>query len=380
MDWLESLSFFRYLGVRVFPEGTGSPNSAGIDFYKRLVDELHRSGIEPFCTLFHWDLPQALQNIGGWENRDVAMAFAEYAGYVARILGDRVENFITLNEIRSFIEFGYGVGRYAPGLRLDSPRLQQARHHALLAHGLGVIAIRQEGQSTVRVGIAENIIAATPVIEDPKHIKAARYAMREENAPYLTAIMEGVYTDTFLSRLGKAVPNILCDDMRIISSKVDFVGLNIYQPTFVRADDTANGYAQVSLPASFPHMKSKWLAVGPEVLYWAPKLISEIWDINDIYITENGASCDDVLNGAGNVEDIDRVSFLRNYISQLHRSIKDGAPVRGYFLWSLLDNFEWEAGYEARFGLIFVDYRTKKRYPKMSAHFYKEVIRQNAVV
>lgn len=364
---------------RIFPTGTGTPNPKGLDFYNRLVDELLANGIQPFCTLFHWDLPQALQDKGGWESRDTSEAFGHYAGYVAGHLSDRVRHFMTTNEIRSFTELGYKVGVHAPGLKLDDARVAQVYHNAVLAHGLGAQAIRASAKSGTKVGLAENVTAVTPVIDTPAHVEAATRAMREENAMFMTVIQEGRYTDAYLKRLGPNAPKFTPADMKIIGSKLDFAGLNIYQPTYIRADDSARGYAIVPPPVSFPHMYSPWITVGPEALYWAPKIAAKLWNIPELYITENGASSADVLTPEGTVLDIDRVMYLRNYLTQLHRGVSEGVPVKGYFLWSLLDNYEWADGYEKRFGIHYVDFKTQKRTPKLSAAFYKEVIARNAL-
>lgn len=370
---------FSIAWTRIFPNGVGRPNQEGVDFYNRLVDALLTAGIQPYCTLFHWDLPQALQDVGGWESRDTAKAFADYAGLTAGLLSDRVKHFMTMNEMRSFTELGYGQGTHAPGLKLNAQRLAQLNHNVVLAHGMSVQAIRAHAKPGTKVGIADNVEAATPIIESPEHIEAARRAMREENAMYLTVLQEGRYTDLYLKRLGANAPKFTAEEMEVIKSPLDFVGLNIYQPTYVRADDSESGYAVINPSSSFPHMYSPWLYVGPEVLYWAPKLVTGIWKIKEIYITENGASSSDQLTPDGHVYDSDRVMYLRNYLSQLHRAVDEGLPVKGYFLWSLLDNYEWADGYSKRFGIVYVNFATQKRTPKLSAAFYQDVIRENCV-
>lgn len=364
---------------RVFPHGTGTPNPKGLDFYHRLVDELLAANIQPYCTLFHWDLPQTLEDKGGWQSRETSEAFANYAGYVAQHLSDRVKHFMTLNEMRSFVDIGYRDGRHAPGLKLPPAGVNQVRHHAVLAHGLAVQAIRAKARPGTKVGIAENVIACVPVIESPEHIAAATRAMREQNAGYMTVIMEGKYTDAYLTREGAAAPKFTDADLKAISTPLDFVGINVYSPAYARADSSPAGYAMVHPPASFPHMMSAWLHVGPEALYWAPKLMAQIWNVKEMYITENGASSTDVLTPDGQIYDIDRVMYLRNYLTQLHRAVSEGVPVRGYFLWSLLDNYEWADGYAYRFGIHYVDFATQKRTPKLSAHFYREVIARNGL-
>ena len=364
---------------RVIPQGTGTVNQKGLDYYDRVVDALMAADIAPYCTLFHWDLPQALQDKGGWQSRDTAKAYADYAGFVAGKLSDRVKDFMTMNEIGSFIS-GYVSSDTAPGLHVDEAALAQLTHYAVLGHGWGVQAIRAHARPGTKVGIADNPNVATPVIETAEHIKAASLAIREENASILTAIMEGKYTDAYLHRMGSSAPKFTPEEMRAIGSPLDFVGLNVYTPSYVRAADNSQGYEMVPFPKSFPHMYSPWLNVGPESLYWAPTLVSQAWKPKEIYITENGASAIDTLTPEGKIFDVGRVMYLRNYLMHLQRAVAEGVPVRGYFLWSFLDNYEWADGYQRRFGIHYVDFKTEKRTPKLSAEFYREVIARNAVV
>jgi beta-glucosidase len=364
---------------RIFPEGKGKPNQAGVDFYRRMVDALLEAGIEPYCTLYHWDLPQVLQDRGGWENRDTASLFADYAGYTAGQLSDKVKHFMTMNEMRTFVELGYRDGTHAPGLQLDAKRVAQLNHHVVLGHGMAVRAIRAAARPGTMVGIADNVLAMTPVYESKEHIEAARKALREENAMFLTVVQEGRYTDAYLKRLGAEAPHFTAEELKIISSPMDFTGINIYHPTYVRASSSEAGYEVVKWPSSFPRMNSEWLKIGPEALYWGPKLVHETWNVKRLYITENGASSADEVAPDGHVYDTDRVMFLRNYLQSLHRAVSEGVPVKGYFLWSLLDNFEWADGYEKRFGITYVDFLTQKRIPKLSAEFYQQVIKTNTV-
>ncbi|HKU95696.1 MAG TPA: GH1 family beta-glucosidase [Vineibacter sp.] len=366
---------------RLFPQGTGAANPKGLDFYNRLIDALLAHGIAPWATLYHWDLPQALQDRGGWESRDTARAFADYAGHVAGRISDRVKHLFTHNEISAFIELGYGQGIHAPGLKLPPKRLNQARHHAVLGHGLAVQAIRAAARPATLVGPAENINVCVPVIEAEEHIRAAERATRELNAGYLTVMLEGRYTEAFLAWTGADAPAFTAEDLAAIASPVDFVGINIYAPhNYVRAAaDTPSGFALVPITATFPHMQTPWLKVGPEALHWGPRHVAKLWNVKDIYITENGCAGTDTPAADGIVYDTDRVMFLRNYLTQLQRATAAGVPVRGYFLWSLLDNFEWADGYASRFGLHYVDDATQKRTPKLSAGFYKEVIARNAL-
>ncbi|MGC1781560.1 MAG: GH1 family beta-glucosidase [Acidobacteriaceae bacterium] len=363
---------------RVFPNGTGQPNPKGLDYYDRFIDELLAHRIVPYVDLYVWDLPQA--SPGGWQSRDTAKAFADYAAYVTRHLSDRVQHFFTVNECSSFVGIGYGEGRHAPGLKLPPGELNQVRHHALLAHGLGLKAIRANTPSSTKVGFVDMPRAMVPVIETPEHIAAAQRAMREENAPYLTAFLEGKYIESYLEAAGKNAPRIEPGDMEAIGAPVDYIGLNVYTPDYVRADDSKRGYAVLPNPPSAPRMKSSWLHIDPEVMYWAIRHVSELWKPRGIYITETGASSDDVVTAEGRVEDTDRVMYLRNYSFNLHRAVAEGYPVKGLFVWSVIDNFEWDRGYSERFGLHYVDYETQKRIPKLSAEWYRSVIAANAVV
>ena len=366
---------------RVFPEGSGAPNPKGLDFYDRLIDELLRNGIEPYATLYHWDLPQSLQDrVGGWQSSETSKAFGDYAGYVAERLTDRVKNIFTVNEPGRFVNFGYGWNIDAPGLKLPLRELNQVHHYVALGHGLAVQAIRARGRAGTRVGPAENIAACVPAIDTPENIRAAEIATRELNAGFLGVILEGKYTEGFLAYSGKDAPIFTADELKIISSPIDFVGLNIYAPQFyVVASDHAPGFSVLPFPASFPHMNSEWLRVGPETIYWVPRLAAKIWNIDTIYISENGTSSTDVPAADGKVSDLDRIMYLRNYLTQLQRATSEGVPVRGYFLWSLMDNFEWIFGFEKRFGLYHVDFDTEIRTPKLSVSFYRDVVARNAI-
>jgi beta-glucosidase len=362
---------------RVFPNGTGQPNEKGLSYYDRVIDELLKNNIAPYITLFHWDLPQALP--GGWQSRDTSHAFADYAGYVSRRLSDRVQHFFTINEFVCFTDLGYKTGKFAPGLHLANAEVNQIRHHAVLAHGLAVQAIRANAKSGTQIGLAENATVYVPVIETRDHIEAAQRATREENAAFLTAVLEGKYTDGYLEREGANAPNVEAGDMKAIGSPLDFVGLNVYTPEYVRASASSAGYSVEQRQASYPRMASDWLYIGPEVIYWGVRNVSDLWKPRALYITENGCSADDVITADGRVEDTDRVMYLRNHLTHLHRAASEGYPIKGYFLWSLLDNYEWADGYSKRFGIHYVDFKTQKRTPKLSAEWYHEVISRNAV-
>jgi beta-glucosidase len=378
---------------RIFPEGTGTPNPKGLDFYNRLVDELVANEIEPFATLYHWDLPQVLHDKGGWQLRDTAKAFADYVGCVVETLSDRVHHFFTMNEFRTFVDAGYRghtlsipggdlTISMAPGLRLTPGELNQVRHHAVLGHGLAVQAVRANAKAGTKVGPAEVILCAVPLIETPQHIKAAESATRDANAPFLTVMMEGKYTDAYLKKTGRDAPRFTDEDLKIIASPVDFVGINVYKPAcYVLASDKNPGWREIPFAKGHPRMVNRWLTVGPEAIYWAPRFVQSLWQAKEIFITENGCPSDDVIAEDGKIYDTDRVVFLRSYLTQLQRATADGVPVKGYFHWSVMDNFEWTAGLTGnRFGLFYVDFKTQERVPKLSATWFREAARRNAVV
>jgi beta-glucosidase len=364
---------------RVFPTGKGEANQKGLDYYSRVVDELLANNITPYITMFHWDTPAGLS--GGWQSRDTSKAFADYCAYVTKHMGDKVKHWMTTNEFICFTDLGYKIGQFAPGMKLPDAQVNQIRHHAILAHGLGVQAIRANTPSGTQVGLAENAIVYVPVMETDEHIEAARKATRDSNAPFLTTVLDGKYPESYLAKEGANAPKVEAGDMQAIGSPIDFLGVNIYVPLFARADGSPKGWVEEPMPSSYPHMYSPWIALGPECIYWGVRNVCDIWKekVPAIYITENGTSSDDVLTPEGRVEDVDRVMYLRNHLTQLHRAVNEGYPVKGYFLWSLLDNFEWADGFSKRFGIHYVDFKTLKRTPKLSAEWYKSTIATNAV-
>ncbi len=365
---------------RIFPQGTGQPNPKGLDYYHRVIDELLANKITPYVTLFHWDLPQALQDkVGGWQSRETSKAFAEYAAYVTKHLGDKVHHWMTTNEFVCFTDLGYKEGKFAPGLKLPPAEVNQVRHHGILAHGLAVQAIRANTPAGTQVGLAENTNVYVPVMETEEHIEAARKATRDGAAPFLAPLMEGKYSAAYLEHEGANAPKVEPGDMEAIGSKLDFVGLNVYTADYVEANNSPQGYTIVPRPTSYPHLASPWIEVTPECTYWTIRNVSDLWHPKAIFITENGCSSDDVPNAAGEIEDTDRVMYLRNHIMNVHRAVEEGYPIKGYFLWSLLDNFEWCDGYSKRFGIHYVDFKTERRTPKLSAKWYRQVIARNAV-
>jgi beta-glucosidase len=393
----EDVKLMRELGVkhfrfsiswpRVLPEGTGPVNAKGLDFYKRLVDTLLSAGITPHATLYHWDLPQALQDsYAGWQDRRVVEDFGVYAALMGRELGDRVRDWMTLNEISSFTRLSYGVGKpgqMAPGLSLATERdVNQVVHHALLAHGTACQALRASCPKPPRISIAENYSPFVPVVENVSSVEAACRAFRRENGGILIPILTGNYDPGWIDDHRDALPEIRPGDMEIIHQPLDALGSNCYTGRYVRPSGTAKGYELIPWSPKYPVAGTSWLHIVPESIYWAVRLVGEAVGRKDlpIFISENGCadSCD--ADAAGLVADVDRIMYYRAYLSQLRRAVAEGFPVSGYFPWSLLDNFEWSRGYSQRFGLVRVDYATQKRTPKLSFGWYREVIRTRRIV
>ena len=368
---------------RIFPDAGGVPNPKGLDFYKRLIGELRAADIQPWLTLFHWDLPQwAEDKYGGWESKDCAKAFADYAAYMAEQLGDQLSGIFTINEFLCFLDKAYQPGDepFAPGKQVSRQIFNQSRHHAVYAHGLAALAIRAAGPKTLRVGIAENIPNVVPILETDAHISAAKEALREMSGMYLTPILEGAYHPAYLESQGADAPRFTDEEMQVISTPLDFVGLNLYAPTYIRHDESApKGWSVVPCGDGYPRMDMPWLHVGPSVLYWGPRLVCDIWNVPEVYITENGCANPDRPTPENEIWDTARVMYLQEHLIHLHRAISDGYPVKGYFLWSLMDNFEWAFGYTKRFGISYVNYETLERTLKLSAHFYAAVIKNNAL-
>jgi len=365
---------------RVFPTGRGTANQKGVDFYHRLIDSMLAHGLTPWVTMFHWDLPQALEDdFGGWRDRRTADAFATYADLIVQAFGDRVKNWITLNEIPCFTRLAYGTGQKAPGLRLPEQVVNQTYHHALLAHGHGVRAVREFGGEGARVGLTDVPGGVIPLTETATDIAAARQAFISHNSRILDPIYHGQYHPDYLRIAGADAPRIEPGDLSHISRPADFLGLNIYWAEFVRAGKDGLPEA-LPFPPSYPAADATWLKHTPQATYWTPRFCAEIYGVKSIYITESGAGYDDAPPINGEVLDLHRRDYLRNYLRELHRGIGDGVPVNGYFLWSFMDNFEWEDGYQRRFGVVYCDFETQRRTPKLSSRWYSSVMAANALV
>jgi beta-glucosidase len=393
--WKEDIGLMRAIGLRayrlsiawprVLPDGVGRINEAGLGFYDRLVDGLLGAGIEPWVTLFHWDLPLSLHMRGGWQNRDIADWFAEYTRVVVDRLSDRVTRWMTLNEPQVFVKYGYGDGALAPGMKLTLGEQVSACHNALRAHGRGVATIRERAKKAPSVGWA--IVGRTdfPASESPEDIAAARAGTLAVLTPdmwnntwYADPAFLGEYPEDGLRVFGaEAAPPVRAGDLETIRQPLDFCGLNIYDGRMVRAKAGAAVPTPEVVPFADGHPQTafKWF-VTPQVLRWGPRFIHERYRI-PIYITENGLSNDDWVMVDGAVHDPQRIDYTAKYLRELERGIGEGVDVRGYFHWSLLDNFEWAQGYKERFGLIHVDFPTGKRTLKDSARWYGRVIESN---
>jgi len=365
---------------RIYPHGDGPLNRAGVAFYHRVLASLEKHGITPWVTLFHWDLPQALEERGGWTSRKTTEAFARYAETVVKEFGSVVKNWITLNEIRCFTALAYGGGSKAPG-RKESPQVvNQTFHHALICHGHAVSAVRRHGGPGARVGLTDNCDVSVPVTETPQDIAAAKAWFVEKNAHVLGAIHGKGYSQDYLDRVGTNAPRVEPGDFDLISQHTDFLGLNVYTATYVRAGRNGEPYEALALPPNYPRADSDWLNLVPQAIYWASRMCHKLYGHHSMFITENGCGYNDERVVGGEVIDLHRRDYLRNHLREVHRAIADNVPVDGYFLWSFIDNFEWEDGYQRRFGIVHCDYDTLKRTPKLSARYYADVMRTRIVL
>jgi beta-glucosidase len=365
---------------RILPAGTGALNEAGLDFYDRLIDSLLAAGITPHVTLYHWDLPQVLEDKNGWINRETAFAFGSYAEVVVKRLRDRVSSWFTLNEMPCFIGLSYEEGMHAPGRRESASIVNQAYHHALLAHGLGVRAVRGHGGPSARVGLVHNPPTPLPVEETDADIAASRAEYQRLNDQLMTPIYRGGgYGDLFLEAAGPDAPKVEAGDAEIMHAPGDFLGLNLYAGFFVRANETSTPQV-LAFPGGFPRGDLPWINITPQTLYWAVRHAAETYGIADFYIAENGTAAADEVTSDGEILDLDRREYVRNYLIGLHRAVQEGFGVRGYFLWTWMDNFEWAEGYSKRFGIVYNNYETQERTPKLSARWYARVMAENRIV
>lgn len=362
---------------RLLPSGSGRRNAAGADFYNRLIDALLEADIEPFLTLYHWDLPQALQDRGGWYNRDTAMRFADYAAEAAQLFGDRVSKWTTLNEPWTFCWWGHATGEDAPGLADGARGGVVSSHHALLAHGLAVPMIRSEAKGA-DVGITLDVNVTEPATDRDEDIEAARRFDGAQNRWYLEALFNGRYPEDMLDLYHpRLLPDIRPGDLEAISAPLDFLGINNYRRSVIKAgpDLPPLSYERVS-PEGSDYSALGW-EIWPQAIEDILVHVHETYKPARIYVTENGmATAPEVPDARGRIEDVDRASYYVGYIEKVASAVARGVPVKGYFAWTLTDNFEWALGYTAPFGLIHVDFKTQERRLKWSGEVYGRIARE----
>ena len=389
----EDVAYMKELGLkgyrfsidwsRVLPEGTGKVNEKGIDFYNALIDELLEQGIEPYITLYHWELPYEIYKRGGWMNPEIVEWFGQYARLVAERFSDRVKYFFTLNEPQCFVGLGFLQGCHAPGVKAPLRDTFEMAHNALKAHGRAVQMLRAYGKQNVQIGYAPTSGMCYPEKETPKDIEAARkalFALPDDLSNWTwnvswwsDPVILGKYPEEGMKKYEKYLHVITDEDMKLISQPIDIYGQNIYNGRCIRMG-TDGRPEEVRRPAGFPKTATNW-PVTPEALYWGPKFLYERYR-KPIYITENGMACHDTVSQDGKVHDPNRIDFLARYLKNLKRAAEE-IDIRGYFQWSLMDNFEWDKGYAERFGIIYVDFETQERIWKDSAYWYRDLIHRN---
>jgi beta-glucosidase len=366
---------------RVMPAGVGSVNQKGLEFYDQLVDELLAAGIKPYVTLFHWDYPYELYCKGSWLNPESPEWFAEYTKVIVDKLSDRVEHWMTLNEPSVFVGLGYEAGTHAPGDKLGTAQILRIIHHVQMAHGKSAQVIRENAKKPPQIGFAPAAGPRIPVGDSAAEVEAARasnFACPEFDvwsySWWLDPIFLGQWPEDGLKNFGHLLPDGFEQDIEVIRQPLDFFGVNIYQGKRGRTNAAGEWESREEQPGQ-PLTRFNW-TVSPEALYWGPKFFQERYG-KPIYITENGLSNVDWVALDGGVHDPQRIDFLQRYLREFRRAGADGVDIRGYFQWSIMDNFEWAEGYRERFGLVHVDYGTLKRTPKDSAYWYRDVIKSN---
>lgn len=385
--WQEDVALMAALGLdayrfsiawpRVLPQGTGEVNEAGLDFYDRLVDALLARGIEPYVTLYHWDLPQALEDAGGWPRRATADAFAEYARVVAERLGDRVTHWITHNEPWVVAFVGYIMGDHAPG-REDPAAGLRAVHHLLLSHGYAANVLRQTIDRPIEVGITIDVNPAYPATDSAEDRAATDRFDVTRNRIFLDPLFKGAYPEPLMNLPGIRFDAVQDGDLERIAVPLDFLGINYYTRVVVAHDADAPLIQAATIQPTGNEYSQMW-EIYPEGFYDILTRVQKDYAPAQVYITENGMPVPESPDADGKIRDYRRIRYLRDHIAQVHRAWQDGVPMRGYFVWSLLDNFEWARGYTMRFGLIHVAYATQKRLMKQSGHWYAQVIEENGV-
>ena len=360
---------------RILPQGKGQVNQAGLDFYDRLIDAILGAGITPWLCFYHWDLPQALQDLGGWQNRDIADRFTDYAMIVHRRVGDRVGRYATFNEPNVISVLGHATGDHAPGLT-DREATFKTIHHINLSHGKAIAALRADKKDLI-LGIVNNLGPAVPASESEADKTAADYADAVWNRVFADPQFLGSYPALLQ---GDLAPYVQSGDLATIHQPLDYFGVNHYSPNYTKRDPGAVlGYSTVAPPKDAPVTGMGW-EISPKAFCDQLIDIHQRYGPIPIYVTENGAGYEETVPPDGKVHDDQRVAFLEGYLGAVCDAIAAGAKVRGYFIWSLLDNFEWAFGYAKRFGLVYIDYATLKRIPKQSFEYYRNVAAANAVL
>lgn len=386
--WQEDVQLMKGLGLRayrfsiswgrIFPEGRGEIITAGIDFYNRLVDELLQNGIEPFITLYHWDLPQVLQDQGGWPSRATVEAFVEYADLVSTKLGDRVKHWMTFNEPFVSAWLGYMDGHHAPGHK-DVDEMLAAAHHLLLAHGLSIPVIRNNVPNA-QVGIVLNLSSLMPASRSAADRAATWVHDGIVNRWYLDPLEGRGYPQDMVNHFGRPMEFVKQGDLPIIAVPIDYLGINYYTRGIVRSTEIPEGENEPQTLFANPNPTDMGWEVYPQGLFDILARVHFDYNFPMLYITENGAAYPDQIDEDGLVDDPLRTAYYREHLKAVSKAIEIGVPIKGYFAWSLLDNFEWAHGYSMRFGLIYVDYETQQRVLKNSAKYYRDVIQANQVI
>jgi beta-glucosidase len=392
LGWL-GVQFYRFslAWPRLQPSGRGPLNRRGADFYHRLLDELGKAGVRPWVTIYHWDLPQVLEDEGGWPARDTALRFADFAAAVHQEFGDRVQWWTTLNEPFCVAFNAYAEGVHAPG-RTEPGAALAAGHHLLLAHGLAVERMRAARPGN-KLGITLNLAPMRPASDAAADARVAGRLDARKNRFFLDPIFTGRYPDSLLDEvagLGFAA-HVHDGDLGHIAAPLDFLGVNFYRPFYARARSPEEVSAAPQTPSAWvacpeaelvdpggPKTQMGW-TIQPEGLHDLLTWLSREYTLPPLYLTENGMAVDDRPDGDGTVPDPERIAYLDGHLRAAHRAIGEGVDLRGYFVWSLLDNFEWAFGLERRFGLVYVDYPSGERIRKASAHWYRQVVRDNAL-
>ncbi len=391
-DYKKDIALLKELGIpyyrfsiswpRIFPNGDNVLNEKGLQFYDNLIDDLLVNGITPYVTLYHWDLPQSLEDIGGWTNREIINTFADYAAFITEHFSDRVTNFFTINEPQCIASLGYGNGTHAPGKTLPDIEIFKIFHYIALAHGTAVKAMRSVAKQPIKIGIASTGNLCFPQTQSNEDINCARqlsFSITKDNwkfshSFFSDGVLLGKYPDVSHIFGEGPYPFIEDGDLEQMAQPIDFYAVNVYNGHEVSATFPGHFIPKYD---GFPRTALKW-PITPDVMNWGMRFLYERYQL-PIIVSENGLSCNDKVFLDGNVHDLDRIDFLDRYLTQLCKAANSNAKIIGYFHWSLTDNFEWHTGYDERFGLIYVDFRDQRRLIKDSGHWYSHLIKENAI-